>query len=235
MSRTEMVMPVDIVYIGWTGTHAAKSDWVPTTAQMALLKEYLEKGGIIIVNNECNAFNEPFLRGIFGNDDIEMTTGDHNPAGSVYQFENMPSDPILNGPFGNLAGLYWGEDASNTVYASDLPMEDIVLYSNNKNHCSPASQPVVGSATLFRHRTLPLIWSGDGGFTSGKNDDPVKTYYPFKTESKTINGSLHTNYPISKQPYGVTTYYPVLNSVFTANALAWCIKTAEEVKRSQHN
>ena len=233
ISGTEMVTPVDIVYIGWTGLEADLSDWVPTTGQMTLLKKYLEKGGIIIVNNECKSFNRPFLRGIFGNNSIDLTTGTANPAGSVYQFENMPSDPVLNGPFGNLASLYWGEDASITVYASNLPVEDIVLYSNNKNHCSSLSTPVVGAATLFRHRTLPLIWSGDGGFSSGNNADPALTYYPFKTGTRTVNGSLHTNYPISKQPYGVATYFPVLNSVFTANALAWCIKTAEEVKRSQ--
>jgi hypothetical protein len=234
MDGGEKVTPVDIVYIGWTGVEAEVGDWTPTNSQMALLKKYLEKGGIIIVNNENINFNRTFLRGIFENDNIQMTTGLNNPAGSVYQFENMGSDPVLNGPFGNLAGLYWGEDASTTVYASNLPLEDIVLYSNNKNLCSPVSTPTVGAATLFRHRTLPFIWSGDGGFTSGNNADAVMTYYPFKTGTKTISGSSYTNYPVSKHPYGsAAPYFPVLNSTFTANALAWCIKTAEEVKRSK--
>lgn len=224
----ETVSPVDIVYIGWTGVAADAGDWIPTTAQMALLKEYLERGGIVIVNNENNNFNRAFLRGIFANTGINMKTGLHNPAGSVYKMDNIQTDPVLNGPFGNIAGLFWGEDASTTVYAINLPVEDVLLYSNNKNEWNSTSTAEFGAATLFRHRTLPLIWSGDGGFSSGYNSDPVLTYYPFKTGSKTINGTTYTNYPISKKYSGG---YSVSNSIFTANALAWCIRTADELKR----
>lgn len=229
----QQVHPVDIVYIGWTGLAGEVGDWVPNAAQMVILRNFLNRGGIIMCNNENINFNRAFLRGIFNKNDIDMTTGTGtNPAGSVYQIENIQTDPVLNGPFGNIAGLYWGEDASTTVWASNLPMEDVLLYSNNKNLLSSSSNPIFGAGTLFRHRTLPLIWSGDGGFTAGLNSDMGVCCYPLRTGAKQINSTSYTNHSVSR-PYASN--YKVSNSTFTANALAWCIKTAEEVKRANKN
>ena len=86
---------------------------------------------------------------------------------------------------------------------------------------------------------------GDGGFTSGSvnlGDETSYTICPFLIGVKTINGNSYTNYPIPKDNFGCLVPIPdgsgtaggykVFNSVFAANALAWCIKTAEELKRT---
>ena len=58
---------------------------------------------------------------------------------------------------------------------------------------------------------------------------------------KTINGRVYGNYPVKKTGYRPIIYVPnppaydVYNSIFTANAFAWAIKRAEELKRERRN
>ena len=236
---------MDVIIIGWTEEHG----WMITQEQANTLKEFCEKGGVLLVFNESTYLNEILLRTFFNKADIAITSNTTtNPAGAIYKFVDNPTDPILNGPFGNISSLYWGEDASYTRWASNLPYEDLVLYSSNKNVKDSRSVHDDGAATAFRHRTLPFVWVGDGGFTSGsinEVDVTSTTICPFLIGVKTINGNSYVNYPIPKDnfgctvpaPYGSATAggYKVFNSVFAANALAWCITTAEELKRTLGN
>lgn len=235
---TETYPAVDILYIGWTtGIGVAASQWDGITEnQLNDINDFVHKGGILLMFSEAPVLNKKIFRKIFGKDDIDFVAGTGtNPAGSVYRYPTI-TDPILDGPFGNLTGLYWGEDASITNYATKLPLDEVVLYSNNVNVAS-GNKEIMNAATSFRHRTLPFVWVGDGGFTS--SGGAGATICPFALKPKTIKGTVYPNFPSFKSGYGAGTIpgmggaFQVYNAVFAANAIAWCIETAEEYKRAQ--
>ena len=137
-----------------------------------------------------------------------------------------------------MTGLTWGEDASTTYYATNLPLEEVTLYSSNQNisGAGASSTLVENSATAFRHNTLPFVWVGDGGFNSNNTSTAASTICPFKLTSKTISGQVYANFPSYRARFGptaATQIWNVYNAIFTANSMAWCIKRAEELKRAQ--
>jgi hypothetical protein len=184
---------------------------------------------------EDNAVNTTLLNAVFENPSPTVSISSGTGAGSIYRYSNNPVDPIMKGPFGNISGLTWGEDATPTLFATNVPLSEVTLYSSNQNiSAATASAAVEYSATAFRHNTYPFVWCGDGGFNSN-NDGTSATICPFKLTSKTINGHNYPNYPTYKPDYGLSSSYRfnVYNAVFTANAMGWCITRAEELKRAQ--
>lgn len=221
---------VDVVTIGynWNGINDNKAQ---------ALVDFLNEGGILLMFCEETASNRTFLRKLFNKPDIDITSG--GPPGSIYRYASI-TDPILNGPFGNLTSLTWGEDASTTLFATNLPLEEVTLYSSNQNISGAGSSStlVENSATAFRHNTLPFVWVGDGGFNSNNTSTSASTICPFKMTTKTINGHVYTNFPYYRAKFGptaATQTWNAYNAIFTANAMAWCIKRAEELKRAQKN
>jgi hypothetical protein len=215
---------VDMVITGYS--------WTPrTTRQADSLANFVHRGGILIMYNEDDYEHAYFLRQILGKSDVALKDG--SSAGSIYRYVNI-DDEILNGPFGNIAGLQSGEDATITHYVHNLPLEDVVLYTDAINRSTatpPAREPM--SATSFRHRSLPFVWNGDGGFNSC-NTGTSATAYPFRVNSKTINGHTYSLFPVGKPDYGTSSShrFTVYNSTFTANAIAWALKQAERYKAS---
>lgn len=113
--------------------------------------------------------------------------------------------------------MYWGEDASTTNYAINLPLDQVVLYSNNVNVASGNAE-IMNAATAFRHRTLPFVWVGDGGFTS--NDAGTSNIIcPFKLATKTIKGTTFSNYPTYKPNYGAGTISGMSSTFQVYNAV----------------
>ncbi|AZB09158.1 hypothetical protein EG344_10135 [Chryseobacterium sp. G0162] len=202
---------VDIIVIGYI--------WGMGANEAQIIKNYLLKGGVVIAYSENNTGMQNLLSSVF---DGSVNVGSVNTAGSIYKLP-LTNDAILNGPFGDIRGLQWGEDASATTYATGLPASDITIYSGDTNISSATPSGTVGRVTAFRHNTLNFIWVGDGGFNSqcGTVAAPntSDTICPFYAD---------TNFkPIPKPNYGNGTKMNVYNSIFYANALAWGIKQAE--------
>lgn len=215
---------VDMFIIGY--------DWGTMTSTMADdILTFMNNGGIVLMFCENTSQNVLFLNKVFGTTDINIASG--GGAGSIYRYASV-DDPILNGPFGSIMNLTWGEDATTTLYATNLPLTEVVLYTSSTNisGATAGNAVVENSATAFRHRSLPFVWVGDGGFTSS-GDNTSNVYCPFMTGTKTINGVAYPNYPIAKTGFGNAGSWPVYNSLFTANAIAWCIKKSEELKRAK--
>ncbi|MDR1876866.1 MAG: hypothetical protein LBQ84_04510 [Flavobacteriaceae bacterium] len=204
----------DIVIIGY--------GLVLTTAANNALVNYLNQGGVVIMFGEMTSV-EDFMRSIFNNNSITSQT--RNAAGALYQLSNT-DDIILNGPFGDIRGESWGEDATPTRILENLPTEDITIYSGATALNSTTSYSGV---SMFKHNTLNLFWVGDGGFiSSGAIESGIptgNTINPFATNS--------AYQPIVNPSYGAAGngYYlgatSVVNSILFANVLAWALDKAE--------
>lgn len=201
--------PVDIVVIGYDNSNI-------NTDIAVYYAHYLANGGTVIAfqDRTDGGVSGNLLRAVLGNDiSISYATG----AGSVYKFSGLDNE-VLNGPFGDIRELQWGEDGSTTVKVSGINTDLVDILSYDKD-ISTTGHVGTGAATGLKHKTLNFIWVGDGGFVS--NGCSGYANCPFLLD---IN-----NFPIAKSGYGRgSVKHLVYNSVFTANAFAWALKQADK-------
>lgn len=206
----------DIVIIGYSYT--------PNTTEAGYLASYLNKKGVVIALTDDTGSAQNLLRGIYSDPTISASYG--GGAGSVYALSNN-DDPILNGPFGDVRGKNWGEDASTTVNVSGLT-SGFVPYSY--------AQPINSATTRtgisgLRNSSLNFIWFGDGGFLSNENANGSQ--YSSNTIEPFVAPSSGGYFPVQKSTYGsagngyAAGSMQVQNSILFANMIAWAIKQAE--------
>ncbi len=201
--------PVDILVIGYS--------WSMSDSAADIITEYLARGGVVLAFSESNSGVRRLFRNLFASSSIDARSG--GGAGTLYNL-SYTNDEILNGPFGDIRGKKWGEDASYTTYVSNLPSSEVYIYSDAAgNELQKTSSGDREGITALRHRSLNFIWVGDGGFNSNHSGHS-STICPFKLD--------HLNYPIPKSNYGnhSSGRTEVYNAIFTANAFAWAIKQA---------
>lgn len=200
--------PVDIVVIGYDNSNI-------NTDIAIYYAHYLANGGTVIAfqDRTDDRVSGNLLRAVLGNEiSISYATG----AGSVYKFSGLDNE-VLNGPFGDIRELQWGEDASTTVKVSGVNTDLVDILSYDKD-ISTTGHVGTGAATGLKHKTLNFIWFGDGGFVSSGCSGYANC--PFMLDSN--------NFPIAKPGYGRgTNKHLVYNAVLTANAFAWALKQAE--------
>lgn len=220
---------VDILYI-------TQNAYIQKTTA-AIIAEYLNQNGVVLVFNEGNGGGitgtvANIMNACFGVSNI--TQLHQNPAGLIYQLSGNPDepddpyngDPILCGPFGDVRGKQWGEDASFAALLYNLPADDIVIYSNGVPlNGSAVPNDRLHAVTGFRHKTKNLVYFGDGGFTSSGTDGT-----PYIISSNTIcplNWNTETMFPIPHPSYGVNyAQMEVYNSQVWCNVMAWAIGRA---------
>ncbi|WP_276967642.1 hypothetical protein [Chryseobacterium sp.] len=204
----------DIVIMGYP--------YSPNAAERTAIVDYLNKGGVVIAQLEENASIQALMRSIFASPQINATG--RNSGGAVYQMINI-NDEILNGPFGDVRGKNWGEDASATSALDGVSESFITSYSGAS---AINSTSVFAGTTMFKHKNLNLFYVGDGGFLSNFNANGTiasNTAYPFATNT--------SNFPVAKTAYGFAGNgntlgsMAVQNSIIFANVVAWAIKQAE--------
>ncbi len=180
-----------------------------TPTQAGYFNEYMKNGGVVIALCEGGGNGaENLLRAVLGSSSIDQAHIHYAGGGMVYSLPNI-DDPVLNGPFGDLRGLRWGEDASYTCVVSGLPnLSDLVTYSNGNDISGNANDSRI---SMLRYKNL--IWIGDGGFISSY-DTGSHIICPFLLDAD--------KRPISKS-YGRGTHYQVYNSQLYANIVAWAI------------
>ncbi|MCW1963485.1 hypothetical protein [Chryseobacterium viscerum] len=206
----------DIVIIGY--------NYTPNATDAGYIASYLNKKGVVIALTDDTGTAQNLFRGIFSDPTISTSYG--GGAGSVYALTNS-DDPILNGPFGDVRGKNWGEDASTTVSVSGLT-SGFVPYSY--------AQPINSTTTRtgisgLRNTSLNFIWFGDGGFLSNENANGNQ--YASNTIEPFVAPSSGGYFPVQKSSYGyagngyATGSMQVQNSVLFANMIAWAVKQAE--------
>ncbi|MDR2915767.1 MAG: hypothetical protein LBV74_13185 [Tannerella sp.] len=242
----------DVFMIAYTGSQGADyADYLRNgnsedQARCQKLIDFVKTGGILMICSEQSVSNGNFMRLLFGYSSIGSANG--AGAGSNYTLGynsyNTPTDmrpyycndadPILMGPFDNLLGRNWGEDASVTTYVTGLPLDEIIIYSGSRPMNETTGRDEGRGVTIFRHREYPFVFVGDGGFNSSEQryyQNAASSFCPFQLAPKTINGRIYPNYPnfrINFPDSGKRVY----NTAFTANAFAWCILQAEEYRRA---
>lgn len=214
-------------------------------AKAALLADYVRAGGVLICFWEANGFFDASLqngsatflmRAIFNNNAITSKpinyagNGYNGGPGAIYRLSDI-NDQILNGPFGDVRGLNWGEDASWARAIGNLPADQVDVYSTGINQATTAQEPNASTyATGFKHKTLNLLFFGDGGFTSAAFSGAYPNLNGFPGGTATINPfywNTTTFMPIAKPGYGANgANLPVYNSVIFCNVMAWAIERA---------
>lgn len=246
LKGTNGVSKIDIFMIGYD-TEFYRTGNTGDAAKCVKLIDFVKTGGILMICSQQTISNANFLNLLFENPTPAISSALGAGAGSNYTLgfnnTNMPADmkpyyckdddPILKGPFEDIVGRNWGEDASNTTYITNLPLDKIIVYSGARPIGSTA-YPADG-VTIFRHRDFPFVFIGDGGFNSSQvrsNWNANNTVCPFVLTSKTMNGKVYDNYPSFRMNFGGVNNR-VYNSTFTANAFAWCILRSEEIRRNE--
>lgn len=203
--------PVDFVVTGYS--------WSPSADEATVLAEYVQRKGVLLLFCEGSIGNQTFNRVIFNNNTIVDAETKGTGDGRTYTLANI-DDPILNGPFGDIRGEKWGDDATHVRYLLNIPEDQAIIYSNATNANNNTGE-VAGSVTAYRHKTYNIVWVGEGGFNSQSEDAialPSSTICPFMVDSN--------NKPIPKTTYGPAGT-KIYNSTFTANVLAWAIYQAQ--------
>lgn len=177
----------------------------------AMYLDYLKSGGVMVVLCQDVGSVQNLINVVFSSSSTALS---RNAAGAVYKIANNINDPITNGPFGDLRNFQWGEDASSTCAISNIPANDVVVYSNAFD-VSGTSTGFTSEVTVFKHNRYKLFWIGDGGFTSTSTGTEI-AICPFR-----LNTS--TQYPIPKPNYGRGSQYSVYNSQMYANIITWAI------------
>lgn len=187
---------------------------------------YLLSGGVYICFHE-NEYYE-LMRLVFRNDKLKTpSTG----TSSKPFFVNPDIDDLItNGPFGDMRGVFWGEDlaAGDYIPYSDIDPNEVYIYSTNvpakiTNGIWNSFESGDG-VYMFRHKTLNLFFCGDGGFLSNA-DKKTGTYNSSTICPYAIDRS--TGAPVVKYNY-TSDRVGVYNSQLFGNIMAWAVKTAAE-------
>ncbi|MDR2475520.1 MAG: hypothetical protein LBD45_06650 [Bacteroidales bacterium] len=214
----------------------------------ATLANYVNKGGVLIfgAGNGTQAEVKYLLNGIFGsgmygngvvsNIDGSITINMTGTFGLAvrsmsyrndYRINTLPNDQIINGPFGDLSGKYWGEDEGNSVFVTQLPPGSTQICSVNNPGTNKNLNP--DYSIVWYNDSKNFMYFGDCAAVEW-DTNTSKTDYP------TIYNQA-TGLPKSK-PFGywVTTSTAsgasnpgeqyVCNGALELNAVAWAIQRA---------
>ncbi|GAB6009432.1 hypothetical protein [Dysgonomonas reticulitermitis] len=210
--------PDIVLYTGFSGPSS--------TALGQALARYVNKGGCIVYYTDDGNVNNTntTINGIFGSTYSVSAIGTGSPNNyedQLYQVNNNPNDPIIDGPFGNAAGYYWGEDNvhQQTLILSQLPPNSVqVCSASNPNH---KDWSYMSSSVVWYSKDKNFVYFGD---TTGAER--------VSSGNGTDNGwpNLYTTAgkPVPKR-YGFqdsSRWQLCYNSILEMNAIAYFIRQA---------
>ena len=199
----------------------------PNTTISNVLAEYIKKGGVVIYGSADGTSSQVniLLTGIFGASAATATaqsggSGDDN----VYPINNLLNSAIINGPFGNLIGKYWGEDngQGGSVILTELPPNSVQIASA-RSTTNTTRNP--DHSIVWYNEVYNFAYFGD---SCGSDSNNTSTGgYPSSFDSNGLPQSK--NYG----PGGTNNQW-IYNSALELNAVAWAIKKAAETGINPH-
>lgn len=252
----------DILYVGHDGLYNINAAGAQT------IVDYMKMGGVVIFFNEGAANNNTYgpatmVKTLFSLNSINVTSGHMNgvipfAGNDLYKtgteeewnqhLYKLQTDPVLNGPFGNLIDKQWGEDASHVtaIDANAFPtqtvngvtqiIDDITIYSYYANLANANPSKSKDYVSGFKYETdkdanepISFVYFGDGGFVSSNNNSTGTVYCPFWWNTTTM-------FPIPKDVNGRGyngSGYPAYNSQAFCNSLAWAVQRSADLYRKR--
>lgn len=188
------------------------------------LINYINKGGCVVygsADNTSTAVNI-LLNGIFGEANAQaQIAGSGTTDDNTYQIANLPNDPVINGPFGLVAGRYWGEDNASTgsVIVTQLPANSVQVVSASNPFGKNTVNP--DYSIVWYNENKNFLYFGDsvGATTSNTSQNDYPSSF---TTTGFPQSKYYGNYP---QPSGSPSQY-VYNSALELNAVAWAVRKA---------
>lgn len=197
----------------------------PNSAITLALVQYINNGGCVIYGASSSASADPvnvLMQGVFG-----MATAQNQIPGTgtkddnTYPIANLPDDPIINGPFGNLSGRYWGEDneSDGSRIMTSLPPNSVQIATAYNPFGKGTVNPEY--SIVWYNDTKNFVYFGDCTGADFNNDE--QNAFPASYSSSGIPQSKF--YGNFRQPAGAPSQF-VYNSALELNAVAWAIKKA---------
>lgn len=195
----------------------------PNLAVTNALVDYINKGGCVIYgssDNTASAVNI-LLKGVFGIETAQNQIAGNPIYDNPYPINNLPDDPIINGPFGNIAGKDWGEDndSNNSIILTSLPSNSVQICSAYNPYGKPSVNPEY--SIVWYNDSKNFVYFGDCVATIGTSTG-YQNDYPSCYISGIPSSKFYGNYP---QLSGAPSKY-VYNSALELNAVSWAIKKA---------
>jgi len=203
-----------------------------STSLTAILADYVKKGGVLIYASTSDGAGlndtRTLLTGIFNLPSSAVNWQNNCTVNCPLSFPNddnnyvinatLSADPVVNGPFGNLAGKYWSEDnnTNGTIVLSSLPAGSVQVAPANNNWGHTNVNP--GSSVVWYNNNYNFFMFGDTLGAAANNTDFGA--YP--------SNFTATGVPLAKQyGNGDNSGSPfVYSSALELNAVAWAIKKA---------
>ncbi len=220
--NNDAVKPDVVLYFSFG---ASTSD-VPTANNIATaLATYINKGGcVIFAPDGTTTPTNQMLNAIFGTGSGTaqlQVPGSGTTADNDYPIANLPNDPIINGPFGNLsANKYWGEDndSNGSIVLPSLPSGSVQICSAYNPFGKTSVNPAYSIVWYSDRKNF--VYFGDS--TGSAINNNVQDADPSNFGSTGLPLSkFYGNYPYVSAP----SQY-VYNSALELNALAWALKKA---------
>ena len=205
-----------------------------------LLVNYVNKGGVLIyasdsagngiINGNGLTTAQKIIAGIFGSNYgakwQDICTANNCPTNTPnadlhYQISNNINSPVINGPFGNLAGQYWAEDndTNGTIQLPSLPPGSVQVATAYNSYSLWDTDP--NASVVWYNDNKNFLMIGDtvgAGAPGGEQND--RTGWPTSYSS--------TGLPLTKRYTNGAYPQPdiVYNSALELNAIAWALKKA---------
>lgn len=205
------------------------SNTTATANLSAALANYVNQGGCLMYaprsgETATAPWTNPLLSAIFGASYAKarrQAPGTHDSTDDApYMINNLPSDPVINGPFGNLAGKHWGEDNATveTIILTGLPPNSIQICSAYNATGHDDVNP--DYSTVWYNSSKHFFYFGD---STGASSTQMSNYsYP----------TIYINGVPYNKAYGNTNMSPervipyCYNAALELNALSWLIYKA---------
>jgi hypothetical protein len=185
-----------------------------SVADVTAIVNYAKKGGVVLITIEEDGYIRNLINGLFDiSNAVATSSGNFNNA--LFTLPELDNDPIINGPFGNLADKTFAFDGGWNDVITNIPPNKVTVYSTDA-YVGGANAPTEGVVGAFKHNTLNVVFFPDGG-TLSSDGGTSKTRHPVDV------GKSPTYLPIAKSWTDGVAY----NSQLLCNIMAWALNQAQ--------
>jgi len=196
---------------------------VPSANLSNLLAQYIQRGGVVIYSpQDGGALGvNNLMYGLFGMRTAIAQSGAATGSTSddqVYRINILHDCPIINGPFGNLGGMYWGEDNahSGSIILTALPPGSVQIATARSVNATGAGRPPQHSIVWYND-FYNFVYFGDSNGASTTSTSA--TDFPTLFYDNGVPRSKFYGLPVSGRRF-------VVNSALELNAVAWGLRKA---------